>query len=60
MFKLYQFDSRVRPRLRESVTWNDQLIVIDDAADLAEKQALCTNLAGHLRHEEANDVVPCS
>jgi hypothetical protein len=42
------------------VTWSDQLIVIDDAADLAEKQALCTNLAGHLRHEEANALVPCS
>jgi hypothetical protein len=34
------------------VTWSDQLIVIDDAA---EKQALCTNLAGHLRHEEAHE-----
>jgi hypothetical protein len=31
------------------------LIVIDDAADLAEKQALCTNLAGHLRHEEGHE-----
>ncbi len=55
----YQYSSclMIVECVRESVTWSEQLIVIDDAADLAEKQALCTNLACHLRHEEAHEWV---